>query len=676
MRQSAILLLPLLLLACKKDSEEPDLREAAVHVRIGHHEKFSLGCITVEANGGTEETVLAEFKESAQFNPEDPVLNVVVFRKADWTRDVRITVKVFEKGCTAAQLVEERTQTFSLADPGWKKWHLEDLDTVDADGDGFIARGGPTNRGTDCDDGAGDVHPEALELCNGRDDNCDGQVEQGALTRTWYLDQDQDGYGRNGPGVEACDPPSQLHIEVSGDCDDERAEAYPHAQELCNGKDDNCDDEEDEPFKEGPQALNTPCTEACGGMYACNAAQNGTECIGDPRTQYYADVDGDGEGMKGGTPVAELCEGETPPSNSVANVRDCDDNDSAANTLATEVCDGLDNDCDDEVDELMSCGQLRALTDEPALAGRQWRAVAVGPTGYPVWVAGMDGALAVKVDAESKFASHDSNTTSGCRPTNPPGLTPDWHAAWVNPGNGFATLAGEDGWLAEHNGGSCGGIQPINLSGNDDYFSGVVGVGNPPQIFAVSTLGHLYEWTANPLRHESAGRYWGLHALGQDTLYAVGSTGKSTPLTPAVNLYTRSNWSTPTTQNLLDLSGYNGGLRAVWAANPNLIYAVGDGGLVMKGSGQALDWGRVQAHEGDLVGYVSVTGAPGSNNAYIVGNDATGGRLHRLTPHGWAKAPVFTPGAPNVQLRDIAMTSAGDFWIVGDDGHVYHFPEP
>lgn len=52
---------------------------------------------------------------------------------------------------------------------------------LDRDGDGFIAdwAGGVTCGGDDCDDGNPDVHPGATELCNGIDDNCDGDVDEG-----------------------------------------------------------------------------------------------------------------------------------------------------------------------------------------------------------------------------------------------------------------------------------------------------------------------------------------------------------------------------------------------------------------------------------------------------------------------------------------------------------------
>ncbi|GEL69319.1 putative metal-binding motif-containing protein [Myxococcus virescens] len=671
MRQSAILLLPLLLLACKKDSKEPDTKQAAVHVKIGHHPQFSKGCITVEAHGGTGETERAEFKES-QFDSNDPVLNVAVFRKADWSRDVEITVKVFEKGCAEAQLVDERKRTFSFASAGRQEWLLEDLHTADEDGDGFVPPGGPMNRGTDCDDSRETAYLGAAELCNGLDDNCDGQMETGVVNKTWYLDNDRDSFGRNGPGTDACDPPSELHVEVTGDCDDERADVHPTAEEKCNSVDDNCDSRVDELFTEGPGALGTACTEACNGMYACNDTQTGTVCVGTPSTPLYADADSDGEGEKDSAPVGELCPGAPVPPMMADNTRDCDDADPDTNTQATEVCDGLDNDCDGQVDEEMSCGVLKKVED-PVLAGGNWRTVAVHPDGYPVWVAGLDGRLAVKMDATSAFVSHSGDTTTRCGPA---GNTLDWHAAWLNPNNSYLVVVGEDGWIGEHNGGSCSPIQS-NLQGNSDYFSSVVGVGNPAQVFMVSTLGHLYEWTGAAQRHDSSGRYWGLHALGNDALYAVGSTGESSPLTPVVNLYIRNTtWGTPAAHNLQGTTGYNGGLRAVWAADSTLIYAVGDGGLVVKGGGQSRDWERVLSPSGAAINYVSVAAPPGTKNAYIIGNEDSVGRLQRLTPYGWAKAPSFATGEPSVQLRDIAMTSSSNFWIVGDDGNVYHFPEP
>lgn len=63
---------------------------------------------------------------------------------------------------------------------------------------------------------------------------------------------------------------------------------------------------------------------------------------------YYLDSDGDGFGDA--TAFLSSCE-TTPPGSYVANSMDCDDNNAAINTSATEVCDNLDNDCDGQTDD-------------------------------------------------------------------------------------------------------------------------------------------------------------------------------------------------------------------------------------------------------------------------------------------------------------------------------------
>ncbi len=50
---------------------------------------------------------------------------------------------------------------------------ISDPSEIDDDGDGYSENEG------DCDDGNADVHPDATEECNGIDDNCDGQVDEG-----------------------------------------------------------------------------------------------------------------------------------------------------------------------------------------------------------------------------------------------------------------------------------------------------------------------------------------------------------------------------------------------------------------------------------------------------------------------------------------------------------------
>ncbi len=104
---------------------------------------------------------------------------------------------------------------------------------VDADGDGFSAE-------DDCDDGDAAVNPGVAEVCNGVDDNCDGEVDEGVAT-TSFTDADGDGHGDPETEAAACDVPSGA-VEVGDDCDDGDATVFPGADEVCgDGVVNDCD---------------------------------------------------------------------------------------------------------------------------------------------------------------------------------------------------------------------------------------------------------------------------------------------------------------------------------------------------------------------------------------------------------------------------------------------------
>ncbi len=75
-----------------------------------------------------------------------------------------------------------------------------DADVVaDQDGDGFTVDDG------DCDDKDAEVHPDAQEECDGMDNDCDGDTDEGDAidAETFYLDYDGDSYG----GDSICETP-------------------------------------------------------------------------------------------------------------------------------------------------------------------------------------------------------------------------------------------------------------------------------------------------------------------------------------------------------------------------------------------------------------------------------------------------------------------------------------
>jgi len=260
---------------------------------------------------------------------------------------------------------------------------------IDADGDGYdagiesvcygttIPAGySITTSGLDCNDGNAFIHPNATEVCNSVDDNCNGQIDEG-VTTTFYADADGDSYGNPGVTTQACSAPSG-YVSNNTDCNDANASVNPGTTEVCNGVDDNCDGQIDEGVKTtfyldidhdgygnpyiftqacsaplGYVANNTDCNDLLsfvhpGANEVCNSIDdncNGQidEGVG---TTYYADADHDGYGNPNVS--VQAC---SKPFGYVSNNTDCDDTKSSVHPGAKDLCNGIDDNCNGQIDE-------------------------------------------------------------------------------------------------------------------------------------------------------------------------------------------------------------------------------------------------------------------------------------------------------------------------------------
>jgi hypothetical protein len=292
---------------------------------------------------------------------------------------------------------------------GWLR-SASDPSLTDDDGDEFSESGG------DCDDTNPNIHPGAEERCNNIDDNCDGQTDEDPEASQSCEDgiDCTDNYCSS--EIHAC---SQFYVHercddgdlcttdlctLTGcraipkdddfdgfmdrscggdDCDDSNFNIHPGATEHCNDLDDDCDGEMDEDWKTGLASdLGNPCSVGRGecqreGVFICTPDGLATVCSADP-----------------GLPTAELCDGRdndcdnetdedwpdlglacsSPPCDGIYY---CTPDGTGIYCFTTtgdpELCDGLDNNCDGRTDETpeadLSCNDGNDCTVDTCVAG-------------------------------------------------------------------------------------------------------------------------------------------------------------------------------------------------------------------------------------------------------------------------------------------------------------------
>ena len=300
----------------------PDAPEIAlVHPTGGEHanegEEFEF-VVRVEDSFDAPETLDVEFKSD---------MDGVFCQPSPDTVGVASCEQVLSPGDHLLTFTVTDTEGFEAS----ATWYFTVIagTEIDDDGDGWTESQG------DCNDEDATVSPAGTEYYNGRDDDCDG-----------VIDNDTDGYDDDGDGQS----------EIDGDCDDTDANTYTGAPETCDDADNDCDSIIDETTicydddGDGWTEIAGDCDDTSVYVYpsAVESADGlDNDCDGtiDEGTTAYDD-DGDCYCETG------TCSGSVDGTCTSVTSGDCDDANDAISPAATESCgDGVDNDCDGSADE-------------------------------------------------------------------------------------------------------------------------------------------------------------------------------------------------------------------------------------------------------------------------------------------------------------------------------------
>lgn len=174
------------------------------------------------------------------------------------------------------------------------------LNQDDADIDGVTSCDG------DCDDSDPSRFPGNPEVCDGIDNDCNGQIDDNPVGggTTFFYDNDGDSYGNPANSVIACSPPpgyvnnnldcndndptlNQADVDqdgwtsCDGDCDDSDGSIHPNQSDPCDGVDNDCDSFTDEDANCSAPNANSVC-QGPSGCVLVSCTPGWADCDGNP----------------------------------------------------------------------------------------------------------------------------------------------------------------------------------------------------------------------------------------------------------------------------------------------------------------------------------------------------------------------------------------------------------
>lgn len=325
------------------------------------------------------------------------------------------------------------------------------------------------------------LNPNAIETCNGVDDNCDGITDpEGAQgpqpCKVYYSDLDRDGYGVTSDSKCLCAVSAPYFAEKPGDCDDTRPDVKPDPvpappppwdpREPCDGVDNNCDGDTDPEGSLGAQiyyrdrdgdhhgdpmdfkelcfgwgtyttVVSMDCNDDDPSIHLdapelCDRKDNNCDTIIDPPDaigcqDFYLDADGDGYGLNATGQCR--CEPVRPYSATVAG--DCDDTAATANPGRSDICNGVDDDCSGSIDD-SDIDVLCPTTPDTPLHGTPYCSYScrmncdAGVDGEPGW---NDADKVLKNGCECLGDIYDAESQHTCNSAFDLGILPDSEAS-------------------------------------------------------------------------------------------------------------------------------------------------------------------------------------------------------------------------------------------------------